>query len=144
MRAIKSVEVDYDTTVFFRGMHRDVAWEVCQRCFKKEEDIGSFDFAVACATYVILTPELHEKFKSRINDAPWNCGQTYYRKITEDHINAPADLAEKWRRPYYKIGDDFMHLYDHERQDLFYRGYLEKHIKNVIDFLIDGSVEELI
>jgi hypothetical protein len=123
-------------------MHRDISYEVSAHRFNDKP--GLYDFKVSWATYVILTEEMHEKFKVRINDAPWNGGQTYYRKVTEEHVGVSPELAAQWNKPYYKIGDDFTHLWDMERGGWGERDrpHFEHHIKRVIDYLHDGPTED--
>lgn len=134
------VELDENSAVIFKGKHRDVFWEVRGHNFKDELK-SSYDFKAMWATYVYLTEEMHEKFKSRINDAPWNGGQTYYRKETHEHVG--ADPSWDWAKPssIYKIGDDFSHLWDESHKGDLSRSYLERHIKAVIDYLHDGEPE---
>ena len=127
--------VDSSTSIKYRGRHKDVGYEISESNFKAESD-GMMCQTSWC-TYIFLTEEMHEKFKSRINDAPWNCGQTFYRRYMEEHIGCSPELKEKWDRPYYKIGDDFQHLWDNERYEFYNKAYMERHIKGVIDFLLD-------
>ena len=140
MKEIKSMPVDSNTCVMYRGRHREISFEISAHSFKDDLNWSSLP-SVSWATYILLSEAQHELFTARIEDAPWNGGQTYYRKITEEHIDVSPELAEKWNRHYYKIGDDFMHFWDMERFDLYSREYLERHIKKVIDYLYDGDPE---
>lgn len=128
------IDLDKNSVIAYRGMHNDVAYEIKGFNFNDERH-SPFDMKAMWSTYIILTEEMHEKVKYRINGAPWNGGQTFYHKITEEHVDAPAEFKEKWSKPYYKIGDDFSHLWDMDRQDLFYRAFFERHIKAVIEYL---------
>ena len=143
MNPITTMEVDERTLVKYRGRHREIAYEISAHRFKKELD-RQWDFPCMWATYILLTEEMQEKYKHRIDRAPWNGGVTYERRITEEHISAPADLREKWDKPFYRIGDDFSHFWDHENRmfECYDREYLERHIKRVIDFILDGGAEE--
>jgi hypothetical protein len=141
MKPIKTMPVDYNTCVKYRGQHREVHWEISCHAFRAEPS-SMWDFPCGWATYVVLSPEQHEKFLPRLESAPWNGGQTYYRKEWQEHIGISPELKERWDRPYFKMGDDFMHLWDHERIDLYDREYMERHIKRVIDFLHDGESED--
>lgn len=91
----------------------------------------------AWATYVLLTPEQHERYKDRLNDAPWNCGQTYYRKHSEENLDASPELKAKWDGHWFRMGDDFQHLWDDGRHDLYTIDYMKRHIAEVIDFLVE-------
>lgn len=135
---MRKIEVDQNTAVTFKGRHREIPWLVTVHSFKETADF--YDHKEMWATYILLSEENHEKYKDRINSLPWHWGQTYYRKHTEEHVNAPTDFAEKWNRPYYKIGDDFCHLYDNECR--YTREDMERHIKRVIDAMLDGTTEE--
>jgi len=138
-----NIKFDRDTAVKFRGRHKEVGWEVVCHNFRSEDNRSYYDFPCMWATYVFLTEEMHAKLKERINSAPWNGGQTYYRKVTEEHIDVSPELAEKWNLPYYKIGDDFSHLWDMDdrRFEMYDREYMERHIKRVIDHLLSEDTE---
>lgn len=142
MNPVSTVVVDQDASVKYRGRHRDISWEVQAHNFKTEPR-SSLDLPAMWTTYVVLSEEMHDKLKSRINGAPWNGGQTYYRKITEEHVDASAELKKEWGKPHYRVGDDFSHLWDYEnfRYQMYDRRYMEQHIKNVINYLIDGDAE---
>ncbi len=144
-REIK-LAVDHDTVITFRGKHKNIAFSIVEHAFRSEEELGclrpSSLTPSAWATYVILSEAQHAVYAGRIESAPWNGGQTYYRKVTEEHIGVSHDLAEKWNKPYYKIGDDFQHLWDNERYDRYTRSYMERHIQKVIDYLLSEEKEE--
>jgi hypothetical protein len=90
----------------------------------------------AWCTYVLLTPEQHKKYNLKLNDAPWNCGQTYYRKHSVEHIDVHPELKAKWDGHWYKMGDDFQHLWDDGRHDLYSLRYMHDHIKGVINYIV--------
>jgi len=95
------------------------------------------EYDKAWATYVLLTEAQHEEFKAKLNDAPWNCGQTYYRKLLEEHIDMSPDLKAKWDGGWYRMGDDFQHLYDDGKYGMYDLRYMKQHIENVIDFFTE-------
>jgi hypothetical protein len=128
-------EVDRNCAVKITGTYNGIRYEVCAHNFNPEPD--SYQFRTMWATYVLLTVEQFEQFKNKIEDAPSNGGITLRQKITHEHLDCPPELRKKWNKPFYKIGDDFSHLWDHERGgwDEHDRVYMEGHIKEVIDFL---------
>lgn len=137
--AITTMKVDNKTLVKYQGRHRDIRYEISAHNFKTEFD-RMFEMPCMWATYILLKEKTYEEVKARLHGAPWNGGITYFRKITEEHIDAPEDLRAKWDGSYYRIGDDYSHLWDYEhyRWQLYDREYLERNIKAVIDYLIDG------
>lgn len=134
-----TIEADYNTMIQRRGVHNGVIWLIQQHSFRYGNDL--YLTPSAWCTYIILTDEMHEEMRSKIEEAPWNGGQTFYKKITEEHINVSSELAEKWNKPYWKIGDDFQHIWDNERYDMYDFSYMESHIKGVINFLTAPSGE---
>lgn len=136
-----TIDVNNKTSVTWRGSHRDVRYEIFQHGFVPDEIRATLSeiYPSIWCTYVVLTEEQHEKFKDRINDAPWNGGQTYYRKHSVEYIDVSPELKRKWDGHYYKIGDDFAHLWDMDQNELFSKSFMENHIKCVIDFLLSGA-----
>ena len=59
----------------------------------------------------------------------WNGGQTFY----EQKIN----YADKVKM--IKIGDDFNHSWDKEREHMYNENYMEQHIKEIIDEFIERT-----
>lgn len=141
---MRTVEVDQHTAVYYRGIHRDVYFKIVVHNFKPKDHDTFYDFPEMWATYVLLSEEYYEKFGNRVDNAPWNGGITYRKRILEEHMDCSEEMKEKWNKPYYKIGDDFSHLWDHENRayELYDRKYMENHIKRVIDYLIDGEVND--
>lgn len=128
-------EVDQDCAVKILGIHEGIRYEVSAHNFKDIQN--PYDFRVMWATYLLLNQEQYELYKDRLDALPWNGGITYRRKIVEEHLDAPPEIAEKWNQPYYKIGDDFSHLWDHDyRHNERDRPRFERHIKQVIDALL--------
>jgi hypothetical protein len=129
-------EVDKNCAVKITGAHNGIRYEVSAHNFNPEPD--SYSFRTMWATYVFLSPEQYELLKNKLDDAPWNGGITLRQKITHEHLDCPEDMKAKWNKPFYKIGDDFSHLWDHERGgwDESDRRYMEGHIKSVIEFLV--------
>jgi len=132
--------VDTNTSIKYRGRHREIGYEISESNFTAESD-GMLCQTSWC-TYIFLSEEDHEKYKNRINDAPWNGGQTYYRRYTEEHIDCSPELKAKWYKPYYKIGDDFQHFWDNEMYECYNKEYMERHIKAVIDFILNEQPSE--
>lgn len=130
-----TIEADFNTCIQTKLQHRGINCLIHNANFN--DTPSQYDTAQSWCTYVFLTIDQFEKVKSCINDAPWNCGKTYFKKITEEHIDCPPELKEKWNRPYYKIGDDFQHLWDMDRQDMYDLDYMKRHIKRVADFFAD-------
>jgi len=97
------------------------------------------EYAKAWATYILLSEVQHEEFKAKLNDAPWNCGQTYYRKHSEEFLDfdLPLNLKAKWDGGWYRMGDDFQHLSDDGKYDMYDLRYMKQHIENVIDFFTE-------
>ena len=137
------MEVDNQTLVKYRGRHRDIAFEVSAHNFKPDHDRIN-EFPCMWATYILLTPEQFADWKDKLPSAPWNGGITYERRITEEHYTAPDDIRAKWDKPFYRIGDDFTHLWDIENgmYQCYDRAYMERHIKRVIDWLYDGVADD--
>ena len=138
------IEADYDTSVKYKGQHREIHYIISAHAFRDNTKTGFYDMPMTWCTYILLDEGMHEKFKSKIDKAPWNGGQTFYRKITEEHIDCSPELKAKWDQPHYKIGDDFANLWDVEnrRFEMYNREYMERHIKRVINYLHDGVTEE--
>ena len=103
-----------NTSVTEKGTHRGIHYSVSAHNFRDEKR-SSYDFSKMWATYLYLTEAQYVELKDRLDDAPWNGGITLRQKITTDYLDAPDHLAAKWNKPIYKIGDDFSHLWDHER-----------------------------
>jgi hypothetical protein len=138
---IKKLELSYNSSVRWVGTHRDIRWEVSCHGFQEPE--GSWTMRETWCTYVMLSEADHEKFKAKFDRAPWNGGTTYYRRCREEHMDAiTPELAEKWNKPWYKIGDDFAHIWDLERADMYDLEYMTRHIQRVIDYLHDGKADE--
>lgn len=133
------IDADYYTAITYKGTHKGISYNISNHGFNDRTDF--YSQRSHWCTYIILNEELHEKYKSKINDAPWNGGQTYYRKHAEEFLDVPPDLKKKWDDHYYKIGDDFSHLRDMERQDWYDKSFMESHIKRVIDFLVGDENE---
>jgi hypothetical protein len=95
------------------------------------------------ATYIHLNEEMYEKFKPHLDDAPWNGGITYNQRHTHEHLDCPPELKAKWNKPFYKIGDDFSHLWDSERGgwNADDKPAMKAHIIRVIDYLVDATKE---
>ncbi len=137
----KTIETDQFTCIKYMGIFREITYEISEHNFNEH---SSSTPSIWC-TYIILSEEKHEDLKGRLNDAPWNYGQTYYRKEQQQFVDLTEDspLKDKWEKPYYKIGDDFSHLWDMQRYSLYSKEYMETHIKEIIDFLLgEGSCEK--
>lgn len=134
------IEVGPDSSVTYSGRHEGIGWLVTAHNFK-DEPRSQFDFRCMWATYIILTEAQYEEVKHRLNDAPWNGGITYNQRHTHEHLDCPAELKAKWDKPFYKIGDDFSHLWDAEQGgwDERDRPHMENHIKRVIDYLTEAK-----
>ena len=115
--------------------------EVCQHSEKTEEERGFYDFPCAWNTYLFFSDKLHfsrdgklcepyvepDPFTSYLwehRDAlngleGWNGSPTFSEFVTD----------ERGQRRI-KIGDDFMHLWDHEdrRFDLYDLGYMQRRV----------------
>lgn len=130
------IAVDQNTSVQFTGKHGNIKWQVAAHNFNINND-----FPVMWCTYVFLSEEQYTAFKDRLEQAPWNGGITYNRKITEESLDAPPD--SKWRfATWHKVGDDFSHSWDEDRfWDENCRPYMENHIKRVIDYL-EGRIDD--
>lgn len=130
----RTIEVNYETVISCRGKHRDIGYLISEHGFKAEKP----DWGVQSTwcTYIYLTTDLHDKYKDKILDAPWNGQQTYYRLEQQTHIGVYGELGEKWNKPFYKIGDDFAHSWDDERYEFYNLEYMRKHIIAVIDFIL--------
>lgn len=144
------IEVDPKTVISWRGSHREIGYEICQHHFFIKEslppEIGDMGLPESIwNTYIHIREDIHEKVKHLINDAPFNGGQTFYRKITEEYIGSNTDFIEKmgWNKPHYKIGDDFNHLWDKDDYHQYNLEFMRRHIINVIDFLLDQSERKI-
>lgn len=118
--------------VKWAGIHKGITYNIS--CMIREPS-PYLDYDKAWATYVILNPEQHEKYMAIINDAPWNGGQTYYRKHTDEYLGISQDLKLKRDGHYFKIGDDFQHIWDYGMHAVYDLDYMRRHIIEVIDYL---------
>lgn len=137
-----TVNLAFRDCISYWGEYRDVVYEIKRRGFNPDWQVSGYRYAEIWNTYVLISEEMHDKFKDRINSAPWNYGQTYYRKITEDHVDVSPELREKWSKPYYKIGDDYQHVYDRREFGAYSVEEMRQSIFKVIDYLIDGDSED--
>ena len=134
------IEVDENSSVTFKGIYKSIRYQVTAHNFKDERK-SQFDFEAMWATYLMLSEEQYAELKDRLDHAPWNGGITFNQRHTHEHLDCPAELKAKWDKPFYKIGDDFSHLWDSERGGwgIDARYSMECHIKRVIDFLVGDS-----
>lgn len=128
-----------DARLEWGGTRKDIRYLIA--CSVREpSDYMNYD--KAWCTYVLLSPEQHEKLKPILNDAPWNGGQTYYRKHSMEFMDASPDLKAKWDGHWFRMGDDFQHSWDDGRHDYYDLAYMRNHIEQVIDFLAEGGAGE--
>lgn len=138
----------------WNGVYNGIFFEIIKRdnygdeIWNKLNESGPRSFSLprfTWNTYVYMSENNFEKLKDKVNNAPWNGGQTYFKKIQEIYVSPPYgnDIKPDWilrsEKPFYKIGDDFMHSWDMDQQDRYDYDYMLHHIKGVIDFLIEGA-----
>lgn len=134
----RTLDVNYHCSIQWKGTHQGVHYMISEHAFRDEP--SPFLLPSIWCTYVLLSEEQHAEVKPRIDDAPWNGGQTYYRKMIDEPMDCiDSDLKARLSKPYYKIGDDFSHIWDDEHYAGYSLPYMEWHIKKVIDFLIGKS-----
>jgi len=127
----------------YTGKHKGICFEI-----SNFESLDNHRFNQSWCSYILLTEELHEKYKQKINDLPWNGGQTYYRKKRDEMVfDYAVPLDENGEQPqwtrshtYYKIGDDFQHLWDIDREQSLES--IERHIKEVIESMLNEEIKE--
>lgn len=119
--------------VQWKGTHRGIQYLIS--CGVREPS-PYLNYDKAWATYVLLTPDQHDQYKPKLNDAPWNGGQTYYRRHSEEHLDISPYLKAKWDGHWFRMGDDFQHSWDDGRHDYYTLEYMQGHIKEVIDFIV--------
>lgn len=115
------------------GQHKGLKYLVS--CVTREPS-AFMEYDKAWCTYVLLSPEQHEKYKDKLHDAPWNCGQTYYRKHSTEYIDAPPEFKAKWDGHWFRMGDDFQHIWDDGKHDMYNLSYMRRHIEEVIEYIV--------
>lgn len=122
--------------VEWKGEHKGIKYLI--GCTIREPS-PFMEYNKAWCTYVLLTPEQHEKYKHVLEGAPWNCGQTYYRKHAVEHIGISPDLKAKWDGHWFRMGDDFQHYWDDGKHDLYDLNYMREHVQEVIDYIVGSA-----